>query len=456
MKINFTDKKNIGKDVADISLLWKNNDEVFISDDKKKINIGAGNIKKFNRRKLVILSRKIIVVAKKNKVKKIAVNFSEFILNGLNVDGFETAEILGMNFEMANFEFDKYKTVGKRSFVEEIFVLGGVKPDVKAGFKKGQLIGIDVNECRALSNTPGGDMTPALLAAETEKIFDGTKAKVKIIEEKEMLKLKMGGILGVSRGSSEKPKLIVVEYKNGGDEKPIVLIGKGITFDSGGINLKPEKGLNDMHLDMSGGSAVIFSLAAAVKLGIKKNIIVIVPAVENMPSGSSYRPGDILKMMSGKTVEVMNTDAEGRITLADALTYAGKYEPRLVVDVATLTGSALAALGQRASVILTKKKELEKLFCELGEKSGDYVWPLPLWDEYRADINGTFGDLSNVGKTSYGGAITAAMFLYQFAKKFPWVHIDMASRMVSVEGEYLAKGAAGAPVRLLVKLLESF
>ena len=297
-------------------------------------------------------------------------------------------------------------------------------------------------------------MTPGLLAAEAVKMAKNTKIKTSILNENEIKKLKMGGILGVSRGSSERSKLIILEYKNGDNEKPIVLVGKGITFDSGGLNIKVENGLKDMHMDMSGGAAVICALVLAAKLKIKKNIVGIIPAVENMPSGASYRPGDILKMMSGITVEVVNTDAEGRIILADALTYAKKYNPRLVIDVATLTGSAMSALGQRASAIFSKDEKLISLFRELGEESGDYVWPLPLWDEYGEDIKGTFGDISNIGKSNYGGAITAAMFLYQFAKKMSWVHIDMAPRMTSIEDDFLAKGAAGAPVRLLIKILE--
>jgi len=180
----------------------------------------------------------------------------------------------------------------------------------------------------------------------------------------------------------------------------------------------------------------------------------LIPAVENMPSGSSYRPGDILKTMSGKTVEVLNTDAEGRLILADALTYAKRYDPKLVVDIATLTGAAMVALGQRASAIFTRDAKLEKLLRELGEKSGDYVWPLPLWEEYEDDIKGTYADLANTGKTRYGGAITAAVFLYQFAKDYPWIHIDIAPRTTTIEGEYLAKGASGAPMRLLAKLIK--
>jgi leucyl aminopeptidase len=233
-----------------------------------------------------------------------------------------------------------------------------------------------------------------------------------------------------------------------------VLVGKGVTFDTGGLNIKPGDAMNEMHMDMSGGAAVLLTVILGAKLGLKKNVVALVPAVENMPSGSSYRPGDILRTMSGKTIEVLNTDAEGRIILADALTYAKKYRPRLVVDVATLAGATMSALGQRASAIYTRDEKLEKLFRELGEESGDYVWPLSLWDEYEEDIKGTFGDVINLGKTKYGGAITGAIFLYQFAKDYPWVHIDICPRMTSVEGEFLAKGATGVPVRLLAKILE--
>jgi len=275
----------------------------------------------------------------------------------------------------------------------------------------------------------------------------------------------MGGILGVSQGSTEEPRFIILEYRGGGKEKPIVLVGKGVTFDTGGLNLKPSNGILEMHMDMSGGAAVIHALALAAKLKIRKNIIGLVPAAENMVSGSSYRPGDILRSMSGKTIEVTNTDAEGRVIVADALTYAERYHPRLVVDVATLTGSSMSALGQYASALFTRDEKLEKFLRGAGEESGDYVWPLPLWDEYEENVKGTFGDVANAQKPgSYGGAINGAMFLYQFVKDpstssgqaYPWVHLDIAPRMTAVEGEFLAKGAAGAPVRLLIKLLEKF
>lgn len=213
----------------------------------------------------------------------------------------------------------------------------------------------------------------------------------------------------------------------------------------------------EMHLDMSGGAAVIHAVALAARLKVKRNIIGLVPAVENMPSGSSYRPGDVLKSLSGKTIEVLNTDAEGRVILADALCYAKRYSPSLVVEASTLTGAALVALGQQASAMLTRDEKIGDKIRELGEKSGDYVWPLPLWEEYEDMVKGNFGDISNIpasGNTRYGGVIGGGMFLQKFADGYPFVHLDIAPRMTAAPGEFLAKGAAGAPVRLFLAIAE--
>lgn len=442
----------------------KESSVLLLPSGKKQIQIGIGPIKEFNRRKLIIASRKIISLAKTNKIKKLTVDFSDFLFSQLKMKPAEIAELLAANFELANFEFVKYKTKPKEGwdFVEEMEIGGRLSAEIKRNFETGRAIGQWVNYCRTLANTPGGEMTPAILANEARKIARSNRLRIRVLDEKAMKKLKMNAILGVAKGSNEKPKFIILEYLRGPKkERPVVLVGKGVTFDTGGLSLKEDEHMKEMHMDMSGAAAVISTLALAAKLKIKKNIVGLIPAVENMPSGSSYRPGDVLKTMSGKTIEVLSTDAEGRIILADALEYAKKYNPRLVVDVATLTSAAIGALGQRASAILTKDEKLQNLFQKLGEESGDYVWPLPLWDEYEEDIKGTFGDWANIGKTRYGGAITGAMFLYQFVPsinsgqaKVPWVHIDIAPRMTSIEGEYLAKGAAGTPVRLLIKVLE--
>lgn len=466
LKLEYAKEAPKNTNIALVRTTEGKNSAVFVYENgQKEIQIGIGKKKEFTKRKLFLLPRQIISLAKANKLKKLALNFDEIQKLLPREKEEELAEIIAANLELANFEFVKYKTKPEEgwNFVEEVIFYGKITTAMKRGAETGQRIGEETNACRSLANTPGGEMTPSLLAKEAEKATEGTKIKVKVLGVSEIEKLKMGGILGVAKGSKEEPKFIVMEYKSlpagrqGKAEKPTVIIGKGVTFDTGGLNVKPGDSMNDMHMDMSGGAAVIHTIILAAKLKLKKHLIALIPAVENMPSGESYRPGDILRSMSGKTIEVGNTDAEGRIILADAITYAKTLNPALVVDAATLTGSALAALGQRASAVLGKDEKLVKQIVEAGEKSGDYAWPLPLWDEFEEDIKGTFGDVSNTGKSRYGGAITAAMFLYQFAKELgcPWIHLDIASRMTTIEGEYLTKGASGAPVQLLIQFLRN-
>ncbi len=440
----------------------------------EKLVFGIGKKRsEVNLRDFFVLCRKLIRTAKSYKVKKLGLKFEDFNFPKIKLDAGQKARIIAEQFAIANFDFDKYKKTKELVSVEEIFVQHQVShKSLQKEFEKGLLVGEEVNKARELSNTPGGDMTPGLLAEEARKAAKGTKIKVSVLDEKKIRTLKMGAILGVSRGSHEKPRFIVMEYwgaRGGkpakilqdktyaGKEKPVILVGKGVTFDTGGLSLKPSDGMLGMHLDMSGGAVVIHTIAAIAKLGLKKNVIGLVPAVENMPSGGSYRPGDILKTMSGKTVEVLNTDAEGRLILADALTYAEKYNPKLVIDVATLTGAAVVALGERCSAIFSKEQKLLESIIKHGEEAGEYVWPLPLWEEYEEDVKGYFADLSNVHKDNlrWGGAIEAAVFLYQFAKSYPWVHIDMAPRMVATKSDYLARGSTGEPLKLLVRLIEN-
>lgn len=429
----------------------------------KVATIGIGE-KALSRRSFYVIPRRILAFARAKKIRHFRIRVSDIL--GINlteaITPKERVELFIIGFEMANFEFIKYKSKPKEGWthVEEVefITTNEHATDVKDAIKHGTIVAEAINEARVLSNTPGGEMTPDILFQDAKKLAKGSKANVSALSPKEMRKLGMGGILGVAQGSAEEPRLIVVEYRGGLSTKdaPLVLVGKGITFDTGGLNLKPTNAIYEMHLDMSGGAAVIASVVAAAKLGVKKNIIGLIPAAENMPSGSSYRPGDILRTMSGTTIEITNTDAEGRVVLADALTYAERYKPRLVVDVATLTGASMVALGTRMSALFSNSEELSGMIRKLGDESGDYVWPMPLWEEYERDIRGTFGDFVNSSKTPYGGAITGATFLHQFAKNYPWAHIDMAPRMTSIDEEYLAKGASGAPVRLLVKLLELY
>ena len=428
------------------------------------IELGAGKRAEMTRRKFMLLVRQIILCAKSEKVKKIAIQFDKTPFPALkSLQPQKVASLVAENLEMANFEFNTFKTKPKEGFaeVEEVLVMGPVTLAMKKGFERGQIIGQEVNECRALANMPGGDMTPTLLAKAAIAATGGTKAKVAVLGRLDMERLSMGAILGVAKGSTEEPKFIVMEYwgaGKGAKKKPLVLVGKGVTFDSGGLNIKTGDHMYEMHLDMSGGAAVIHAVALAAKLNVKRNIIGLIPAVENMPGNEAYRPGDILRSMSGKTIEVLNTDAEGRVILADALTYAKKYDPSLVVEASTLTGASLIALGQHASAVLSKDEKLMNKIKDLGEMSGDLVWPMPLWDEYDHMVEGVFGDIPNipaVGNSRYAGVIGGGKFLEKFADSYPFAHLDIAPRMTAAPGDHLAKGAAGAPVRLFLAIAEN-
>jgi leucyl aminopeptidase len=426
-------------------------------------NPKEGRQKPLSQRKFIMLMRKALSFAKQNQVREFAVDFKQIkALAPKELPEPKVAEIIATAFEMTNYEHRSYKTAPAEAFVQvESVEVTNASAAAKNGFARGNLIGEAVNATRELSNTPGGDMTPELLAEAAVKAVEGTSAKVKILGVTEMTQLGMGAVLGVGKGSPHEPQFIVVEYwGTDRSKKPVVLVGKGVTFDTGGLNVKPGDHMYEMHMDMSGGAAVIHAVALAAKLGLKKNVVALVPAVENNLASNAMRPGDILTSMSGKTIEILNTDAEGRVILADAITYAKKYTPTAVVDVATLTGAALVALGTVASAYMTNKESLIPGLMDLGEESGDYIWPLPLWEEYDEMVKGTFGDVPNIsamGNSRYGGVIAGGKFLEVFAKELdcPWVHLDIAPVMTSRPGDYLAKGAAGAPVRLLLKMIEN-
>lgn len=373
------------------------------------------------------------------------------------------AEVAAIELCIADFVFNKYKEIPKKGWptITALRLAIPHKPNQKSritsAIRAGMIIGTETNAARTLANTPGGDMTPTMLAKEAMNVaaqIPGLTCKV--LGEADIEILGMGALAGVARGSTEPPQFIVLEYRpETYHGKPLVLVGKGITFDTGGLNLKPNSSILDMHLDMSGGAAVIHALAAIAKLKIPLHVVGLVPAAENMPSGQSYRPGDILKAMNGKTIEVIDTDAEGRLVLADALVYAKKFDPLFVIDIATLTGAAMVALGTRMSALFTARSEDEVTLRTLGDVSGDYLWPLPLVDEVAEDLRGTFADVANILRIRYGDAIVGAVFLKQFVD-YPWAHIDMAPTMTSVESDKLAKGAKGTGVRLFVELARHF
>ncbi len=442
------------------------------------LEFGIGKPEEMNLRKFRTLCRSIVNAAKASKVRKIAIQAGDVrkLFKNLKTSTHEDlAQLAAENFEMANFEFNVFKTKPKEGWdiVEDVYIYGKSSLEVEEAIKKGQEIGKAVNACRMLANTPGGDMTPTLLAAAARaaarSVGAGAKIKVTVLGIKEMQKLGMGALLGVAKGSSEEPTFTIMEYKGGKGSPaspktssrggPIVLAGKGVTFDSGGLNLKSSSFIYEMHMDMSGAAAVIHAVALAARLKLKQNVIGLIPSVENMPGNNAYRPGDVLKSLSGKTIEILNTDAEGRLILADTLTYAKRFKPSVVIDIATLTGAAHVALGNHASALMTRDDALAERILRDGEASGDYVWRLPLWDEYEENVKGTFADIANAtssGSSRGGGAINGGMFLWQFAKELgcPWAHLDIAPRMTAAPGDELAKGAAGTPVRLLIRFIE--
>lgn len=447
-------KEEFGADEGETKSVWFPNGAI------KRVRLfGLGEKTKWNERKAPLVARRYVQYAKSEKITEFVTSFS----GSPGIDKKGGAAIFTANALMAQFEFNKYKEKPKDGWPEvKIIYLAVDKkdfPEIQKEIDEGIIIGEEVNACRVLANTPGSDMTPTLLAEMATVAAKKNGMRAGILNEKEMKRLGMGGVLGVASGSHEKPKFIILEYRKGPKgQRPLVLVGKGVTFDTGGLNLKPEPHIYEMHMDMSGGAAVIHGMAALARLKLPINAVGLIPAVENMPSGSSYRPGDLLKTMSGKTIEVLNTDAEGRVILADALWYgATKYKPELMVDFATLTGAAQAALGKYLSALFTNKPELNQKLVEIGMKSGDYVWPMPLWDEYLENVKGTFGDWANAGKQGAGGgAINGAKFLEQFVGKTTWAHLDIAPRMTTVESEYLAKGASGVGVRYIVELAKNY
>lgn len=424
-----------------------------------ELHLMTGKLAKMTPRTFRTFVRGIVMSAKKHKLSKIAIAFDASACTGLSAYNADWMwQTIGENLHLADYEFTRYKSKAPKVVLKEILVANITDAAATKAIVRGETIAMYANLCRDIANTPGSDMTPELLAQAAKQVLKGTTATVKVLDDKAIVKLKMGGLLGVGQGALHKPRFIIVEYGKKDSKKsgPIVFVGKGITFDTGGLQVKPGMSMYEMHMDMSGGAAVIAAVGAIAKLGLKQHVIGLIPAAENAVSDTAMRPGDVLTMMSGTTVDVLHTDAEGRLVLADALHYAKQFKPRLVVDVATLTGAALVAVGQHAHIIMTKDRALEDALRDLGEESGDYVFPLPLWDEYKQYTKGVHGDIANIpsGDSKYGGSINGGMFLSHFTKGMRWVHIDMAPRMTSIPSDKLAKGATGEPVRLLVKIAE--
>ncbi|MFQ5558988.1 MAG: leucyl aminopeptidase [Nitrospinota bacterium] len=359
---------------------------------------------------------------------------------------------------MALYSFECYKTekdFKKGSAKEAVLFMAEKDPEAVRGARDAVKLSEAVFTARDLVNHPGNTATPSFLAKEAKRISLKAGITCKILGEKEAFKLGMGAFLGVAKGSCEPPKFIVLEYFGGlKKEKPVVFVGKGLTFDSGGISLKPSEKMEEMKFDMAGGAAAIGAIQAIASLKLKVNVVSLIPATENMPGGRANKPGDILKAMSGTTIEVINTDAEGRLILADALCYAERYKPRAVIDLATLTGACIVALGHHATAVLGNDEELIGDLIAAGEKTGERLWELPLWEEFDEQIKSTIADIKNTGGRS-GGTITAAAFLKNFGSKYRWAHLDIAGTAWEEKGRpCVPSGATGVGVRLLFEFIK--
>jgi leucyl aminopeptidase len=331
----------------------------------------------------------------------------------------------------------------------ELLMPGKVTHDLETAAARGLAIAEGMALARDLGNLPGNICNPPYLAAAARTLGREFSFEVEVLERAQMETLGMGAALAVGRASAQPCKFIVMHYTRGGASKPIVLVGKGVTFDTGGISLKPGANMDEMKFDMCGAAAVLGAVKAVARMALPVNLVGIVPAVENMPGGNATRPGDVVTSMSGQTIEILNTDAEGRLILADALTYAERFDPSCVIDVATLTGACVVALGHVTSGLMANDERLADELVRSGEDSGDRAWRLPLFDEYQEQLKSNFADMSNLGGRP-AGAITAGCFLGRFAKAYKWAHLDIAGTN-ALTGD--AKGATGRPVPLLSEFM---
>ncbi len=322
--------------------------------------------------------------------------------------------------------------------------------DAEAALAQGQAIAAGMSLAKDLGNLPGNICTPGYIADQAKALTREGGLKVEVLEQKDMEKLGMGSLLSVARGSRQPPKFIILRHSGGkARQKPIVLVGKGITFDSGGISLKPGAEMDEMKYDMSGAASVLGTMKALAKMKLPLNVIGLVPSAENMPGGNASRPGDIVTSMSGQTIEILNTDAEGRLILCDALTYAERFDPECVIDVATLTGACVIALGHVATGLFANNDALAGELLSAGQNAWDRAWHMPVWEDYQEQLKSPFADMANIGGRP-AGSITAACFLSRYAKKFAWAHLDIAGTGWKSGKE---KGSTGRPVPLLTHFL---
>ncbi len=420
---------------------------------KRILLVGCGNPKQLD----IIKYRKVLnscITALKSTGSPEAIS----TLTTLDIKNHSVQSLTRMHILLAEdiyYQYDqtlsKKKKPNKLKRIKFICSLASQLKQIKQGIVQGKAIADGMMVTKELGNLPANVCTPNYLAKTAQSIKKGQgKLSLTILDEREMKKLGMGSLLSVSAGSVEPAKLISLQYKGAArNSKPVVLVGKGITFDTGGISLKSGAGMDEMKFDMCGAATVLGTMQAICDMQLPLNVVGLVAAAENMPGGKATKPGDVVTSMSGQTIEILNTDAEGRLVLCDALTYAKRYDPDVVIDMATLTGACLVALGHEASGLMSNSDKLSDDLLEAGQSTGDRAWRLPIWEEYQPLLDSNFADIANIGGR-WAGTITAACFLARFTKEYKWAHLDIAG---TAWNQGKNKGATGRPVPMLTEYL---
>jgi leucyl aminopeptidase len=449
--------KLVRKAVADAGFQGRADEAITIlaGEPRKLTLMGLGKRDGVSLRGLRAALHSIGKTARKQRDAAIAVVFP-YELPEMTAE--ETARAGATFLSHADYKYETFRTPKKDEKPIAIRGVWFVDFDVttaKAVNKEVHAIADGIRTVRDLGNAPANVVTPTRLAERAVEVAEEVGVKCTVYGKREITRMKMGGLLAVNRGSVEEPRFIVMEYSPRKATKHVALVGKGITFDSGGISIKPAERMEEMKFDMCGAAAVIGTIEAAAKLGLPVKLTGIIPSTDNLPSGSAYKPGEIITMMSGKTVEIVNTDAEGRMILADALHFASELEPDHIIDFATLTGACVVALGPEAAGLFSNDDELAQMLIESGERAGERLWRLPAWDEYKDLIRSEWADMKNSGGR-WGGAITAAVFLKEFVDCPSWAHLDIAgTAYTESETARDGKGATGAGVRVTIAFLES-
>lgn len=397
----------------------------------------------FKQKGLISTAEKITGYLRSHRISEAALAVDLTAFDGLSSQA--AAKLFAQHLKNADYDYDEFLSEKKEKTALTVeLLLAKADNNADTGIAQGLAIADGMKLLRDLGNAPGNQCTPRYLAKTAKKLakeFDSLS--VEVLKEKDLKAMGMGSLLSVSKGSVEPPRLIKLQHK-GNDDDPIIFVGKGVTFDTGGISLKPGAGMDEMKYDMCGAGSVLGLMKTVAMLNLPINVIGIVPTVENMPSGKATKPGDIVTSMSGKTIEILNTDAEGRLILCDALTYAQQFKPKALIDLATLTGAVIIALGRHPSGLMSNNDELAEQLSAAGERAADRVWRLPIWEDYVEQLKSPFADLQNIGGRE-AGTITAGCFLGEFTKDVAWAHIDIAG----TAWKDRKSGATGRPVPLL-------